>query len=130
MLALRSLLLSLSASLVLAACAVGASSADLSTETAPADPAGDPDASSETLKAPAPGAPDADGGAKDASAKDGGAKADAGSASAACAGYATPTESASCNACGSKPCQPNGCYGGYYCTLSTSKCTPKPSSCP
>lgn len=51
---------------------------------------------------------------------------------AACPGYALPNDTASCHACGStstQTCQPNGCYGGYYCDLSTSKCGKKPAGC-
>lgn len=67
---------------------------------------------------------------KDASAKDASTVKDSGS-TAACPGYALPSDSASCNACqqSSSTCQPNGCYGGYYCELSGSKCRAKPSGC-
>ncbi|MFO0670038.1 MAG: hypothetical protein U0235_10490 [Polyangiaceae bacterium] len=51
---------------------------------------------------------------------------------APCPGYALPNDTAACHACGStstQTCQPNGCYGGYYCDLSTSKCSKKPAGC-
>lgn len=74
---------------------------------------------------------DADTTANDA----GGTTDDASSAGAdaatACPGYALPTESAPCHACQqtSTTCQANGCYGGYYCNLSSQKCQTKPSGC-
>ena len=48
-----------------------------------------------------------------------------------CSGYADPNTSAACHACtSSKPsCQPNGCYGGYYCDLSATKCVAPPNGC-
>jgi hypothetical protein len=51
-------------------------------------------------------------------------------ASASCASYADPTATAVCHACGSKPCQPNGCYNGYWCETTGLKCVPKPAACP
>lgn len=49
----------------------------------------------------------------------------------ACPGYALPSETAACKAClsSSPTCQPNGCFNGYYCNLSSDKCAPKPSGC-
>ena len=55
-------------------------------------------------------------------------EAGTGTTTAACMGYAPPTMSASCTACSSPPCQANGCYGGYWCEMSTSKCHSSPPS--
>jgi hypothetical protein len=46
-----------------------------------------------------------------------------------CAAYAGPTVSAACHACLSRPCQANGCFGGYYCDTSTWTCHPQPDGC-
>jgi hypothetical protein len=47
-----------------------------------------------------------------------------------CTGWADPTASASCRACSaSQTCQPNGCYGGYWCDTTTTKCHASPT-CP
>jgi hypothetical protein len=53
---------------------------------------------------------------------------DAGSAD--CKGYAPPDAVGSCTACSSSSssCQNNGCYGGYWCDLSTSACHKSPPS--
>ena len=53
-----------------------------------------------------------------------------GEAGSSCSAYATPTVAAPCHGCGSKPCQANGCYGGYWCEVALPKCVPKPASCP
>jgi hypothetical protein len=47
-----------------------------------------------------------------------------------CSDYAPPSTPAGCKASTTKTLDPNGCYGGYYCTLATNKCTAKPSCCP
>jgi hypothetical protein len=46
-------------------------------------------------------------------------------------GCAAPDTASSCTACmtANETCQNNGCYGGYYCDPSTSKCYAQ-SSCP
>jgi len=54
---------------------------------------------------------------------------DSSTPSGACSGYADPSTPATCHACSGSTCQANGCYGGYYCNLSTTKCVAKPSSC-
>lgn len=54
------------------------------------------------------------------------ASADAG---VTCADYAEPTVAAACHACGSKPCQMNGCYNGYWCNTVSAKCQAKPVAC-
>jgi hypothetical protein len=46
-----------------------------------------------------------------------------------CAAYAAPTTSAACHACLSRPCQANGCFGGWYCDTSTWMCHPLPDGC-
>ena len=40
--------------------------------------------------------------------------------------------STACHSCGrySSDCQPNGCYGGWWCNTSTRKCQKPPSTCP
>lgn len=57
---------------------------------------------------------------------------DAGAVST-CGSYVGPTASASCTACttstSSKTCQPNGCYGGWWCNTATSKCSAPPANC-
>ena len=49
-----------------------------------------------------------------------------------CPGWADPSTSASCTSCkqGSSGCQPNGCYGGWWCNTSTDKCqSSAPQNC-
>ena len=43
-----------------------------------------------------------------------------------------PSIASPCNACGkfSNDCQPNGCYGGYWCNEATRDCGPPPTTCP
>jgi len=51
----------------------------------------------------------------------------------ACPGFADPGTTASCASCTpqTKPdCQANGCYGGWYCNLQTTKCQAPPSCGP
>ncbi len=45
-----------------------------------------------------------------------------------CPGWASPTTTASCTSCkqGSNGCQPNGCYGGWWCNTNTNKCQSAP----
>lgn len=81
----------------------------------------------------------ADAGAKpalDAAKADATAKADTSAppvvdSATPCPGYALPSETAACKACqsSSPTCQPNGCFNGYYCNLSSDKCAAKPSGC-
>ena len=55
---------------------------------------------------------------------------DAGAPASSCPGYAPPDTASTCNACaGESDCTANGCYNGYYCKLSTSKCVAPPSGC-
>jgi hypothetical protein len=48
-----------------------------------------------------------------------------------CSGYAAPTTPSTCTSCksSSSSCQPNGCYGGWYCDLATSSCHAAPAGC-
>jgi hypothetical protein len=48
-----------------------------------------------------------------------------------CPGLADPTTPASCSSCSqtSKTCQPNGCYGGWWCDTTTLKCQAPPTNC-
>ncbi len=56
--------------------------------------------------------------------------ADAGTAPATCPGLASPTMTSSCSSCKGKPgCQTNGCYGGWWCNVVTSRCQSPPASC-
>lgn len=55
---------------------------------------------------------------------------DAGPPAATCPGLAAPTSTAPCTSCSGKPsCQTNGCYGGWWCNVATSRCQPPPTSC-
>ncbi len=85
--------------------------------------------------------PEADGGADDAdapvpddagedAATDGGTVEPLPDSGAICAGFAAPGAAAPCHGCGTHACQANGCYGGYYCEVTTAKCHPKPALCP
>ena len=49
---------------------------------------------------------------------------------ASCPDFAAPDASASCRACSksSSDCQPNGCYGGYWCDTKTVDCLALPPS--
>ena len=48
-----------------------------------------------------------------------------------CPGLADPTTTAGCSSCSqnSKSCQPNGCYGGWWCNTQTMKCQTPPLNC-
>jgi hypothetical protein len=43
-----------------------------------------------------------------------------------------PSVASSCSACqqSSSDCQPNGCYGGYWCNEASHDCGPPPTTCP
>ncbi len=81
------------------------------------------------------GSPMGDSGSADARAGDAHAEASAAADSGgdggapACAGLASPQTPAPCHACGTRACQPNGCYGGYVCDTATRTCHPAPSGC-
>lgn len=49
-----------------------------------------------------------------------------------CGSLYGPKEPAKCHSCGQNPCQPNGCYGGWWCNTATNICQspPTPPSCP
>jgi hypothetical protein len=52
-------------------------------------------------------------------------------ASGSCGALAPPDQSAGCHSCsaGGSNCQPNGCYGGWYCNTTTDRCqSPPPGS--
>jgi hypothetical protein len=67
----------------------------------------------------------------DAAAPDLDAGRDAGDSGDAmvCVGLAAPGTKSTCHACGLRPCQPNGCYGGYVCDTRASTCHPLPVGC-
>jgi hypothetical protein len=44
----------------------------------------------------------------------------------ACDGWAPPTTAAACHACGVGECQPNGCFGGFWCDVTQRRCHPPP----
>ena len=46
-----------------------------------------------------------------------------------CGSYVGPSTPATCHACGTRACQANGCYGGYWCETWTSTCHPEPAAC-
>ncbi len=46
-----------------------------------------------------------------------------------CPGLADPNTPAGCSSCSGKNCQPNGCYGGWWCDTNTSKCQAPPQNC-
>ena len=49
-----------------------------------------------------------------------------------CGALNGPTVTSQCEACGkySSDCQPNGCYGGYWCNEPARDCEPPPKTCP
>ena len=55
---------------------------------------------------------------------------DVGGPDSGCVGFAAPGARAACHACGTRACQANGCYGGYWCEGATATCHPKPATCP
>ena len=56
--------------------------------------------------------------------------ADSGPMPSACPGLAPPATAASCSTCKGKPnCQPNGCFGGWWCNIATSRCQSPPTNC-
>jgi hypothetical protein len=122
--------LELTAWFALAGCAVGVTP----TRGAVEDDPDAPSASSSSASSLDDDAGEEDAAPSDAGARD--AKSDAAGsrppsdAALACPGYALPHETGTCHACTTSPtCQPNGCFNGYYCELSSQKCRPKPSGC-
>jgi hypothetical protein len=55
-------------------------------------------------------------------AKDGGALTQ-------CGDLVGPTVDAGCHSCGTNDCQPNGCYGGWWCNTYARDCQRPPASC-
>lgn len=47
-----------------------------------------------------------------------------------CGTLVAPSVPASCHSCTSQTCQPNGCYGGWWCNTSTNRCQSPPTTCP
>ena len=49
-----------------------------------------------------------------------------------CSGLNGPLVTSACHSCGkySSDCQPNGCYGGWWCNTATRKCQRPPKTCP
>jgi hypothetical protein len=60
------------------------------------------------------------------------APADTDAGAPSCPGFAAPGETAACKGCkqGSSGCQPNGCFGGWYCNTLTASCQAPPSCGP
>lgn len=46
-----------------------------------------------------------------------------------CEGFDGPTSASVCHACSGSTCQPNGCFGGWFCDLATAHCVAPPSGC-
>ena len=51
-----------------------------------------------------------------------------GSSGGSCGNLAPPSQSAGCHSCSGNNCQPNGCYGGWYCNTQTNKCQSPPQN--
>ena len=50
--------------------------------------------------------------------------------SGTCGTLVDPTTKAGCTSCTGRPtCQPNGCYGGWWCDTATNRCQAPPASC-
>jgi hypothetical protein len=49
-----------------------------------------------------------------------------------CGDLVSPATDAGCKACDkiSSDCQPNGCYGGYWCNVLFNDCEQPPKTCP
>lgn len=62
----------------------------------------------------------------------GGAGIDASVDATACGPLVAPSVTATCRACNAADpdCQPNGCYGGYWCNETSVDCHAPPKSCP
>src|SRR5207302_8532846 len=47
-----------------------------------------------------------------------------------CPGLVPPSGASGCTSCSGKPnCQPNGCYGGWWCNSATNRCQAPPTNC-
>ncbi len=56
-----------------------------------------------------------------------------GSTTTVCGALVAPTIEAGCRACDTDSdddCQPNGCYGGYWCDTGEIDCKTPPKTCP
>jgi len=54
---------------------------------------------------------------------------DAGKKGADCT-LVAPSQRSACHACGdAHPCQPNGCFNGWWCNGALRRCVPKPDNC-
>jgi hypothetical protein len=49
-----------------------------------------------------------------------------------CGSLESPTTVAACRSCDKddKDCQPNGCYGGWWCNTTSNRCRKPPATCP
>lgn len=49
-----------------------------------------------------------------------------------CGTLESPTTAAACRSCDrrDRDCQPNGCYGGWWCNTASNRCRRPPTSCP
>jgi hypothetical protein len=46
-----------------------------------------------------------------------------------CGALVGPTIASTCKGCGTHTCQPNGCYGGWFCNTASSHCQAPPATC-
>lgn len=116
---------------LLTACAVGIKQDD-SQPSAPA-PAGETDAGPRaTTVSDAGTSADDHTTSEDSSAPDvHDAAHDASHDAAACANLIGPSvNGTACHGCGTHSCQPNGCYGGYFCDTLAKHCVSPPANCP
>jgi len=61
---------------------------------------------------------------------DAGRDADSLNTQRACVDYARPTTHAACRGCpAGRTCQPNGCWGSYWCEVPVLRCVPPPPGC-
>lgn len=54
---------------------------------------------------------------------------DASAPDGSCGTLVPPATAASCKSCSGSKCQPNGCYGGWWCDTATGKCQAPPGTC-
>jgi len=60
---------------------------------------------------------------------DTGSAPDAGPPADHCGSLVGPNVKAACSSCGTRACQTNGCYNGWWCNTATSRCQAPPTSC-
>ena len=119
--------------LPLAACAVGTGAPDTSSGTVDLPSLPSPNNAAGPVSPSDAAGLDAETTHLDGSCPDAALKGDAApTPTHACPGYAAPTEPAACKCAAGKSCDPNNCFGGYYCELASTppRCVRKPSSCP